>query len=126
MLKHAACAAAISSSGLVPFAFSKRVANVNGVLVRTPLAGASMVPLPCLRLPCQVPDALRWIAAMMFSFSYGRAPVVNIAYASPVLRSDRRPCGVRMEAINSGPAEQRASRTSRDSAVSYTHLRAHE
>jgi hypothetical protein len=66
MLKHAACAAAINSSGFVPFAFSNRVANVNGVLSSTPL-GLSMVPFPLLRSPCHVPVAERRIAAIMVS-----------------------------------------------------------
>src|SRR5436190_22472290 len=62
MLKHAACAAAISSSGFVPRAFSNRVAYVNGVSRKTPLV-ALIAPLPPLRSPRQTADAVRSIAA---------------------------------------------------------------
>src|SRR5215471_3625326 len=48
--KHAACAAAINSSGLVPGAFSNRVVNEYGVLDSTPLV-ADTIPLPSLRPP---------------------------------------------------------------------------
>src|SRR5437588_5311171 len=51
MLRHAACAAAINSSGLVPFAPSNRVANVYGPL-HAPLAPRKF-PLPSLSLPSQ-------------------------------------------------------------------------
>src|ERR1700677_3844656 len=60
MVKQPACAAAMSSSGLVPTPFSKRVANEYGELFRTP-PGADSVPLPCLRSPFQTADAVRFI-----------------------------------------------------------------
>src|SRR5262249_45859266 len=60
MEKQPACAAAISSSGLVPTPFSKRVENEYCVFESTPLA-VEMVPLPVLRLPCHTADALRCI-----------------------------------------------------------------
>src|ERR1700693_87397 len=50
--KQAACAAAISSSGLVPGAFSKRVVKEYGVLDSTP-PGAEMFPLPSFNPPFQ-------------------------------------------------------------------------
>src|SRR5712692_8756269 len=60
MEKQAACAAAISSSGLVPGAFSKRVVNEYGVLASTPLV-AETVPLPSLSPPFHTALALRCI-----------------------------------------------------------------
>ena len=51
MLRQAACAAAISSSGFVPFAPSNRVAKVYGPL-NAPLP-ARKFPLPSLSLPSQ-------------------------------------------------------------------------
>src|SRR4051812_44962127 len=50
--KHPACAAAISSSGLVPGAFSNRVVKEYCVLFNTP-PGAEMLPLPSFRPPFQ-------------------------------------------------------------------------
>src|SRR5262249_2102287 len=51
----------MSSSGLVPFSFSKRFANEYGVLVRTPLS-AEIVPLPSLSPPCHTAEAFRFIS----------------------------------------------------------------
>src|SRR6266481_8217969 len=58
MVKHPACAAANSSSGLVPTPFSKRVLNEYCVCLRTPLS-VEIDPLPVLRSPCQTALALR-------------------------------------------------------------------
>src|SRR5688500_7370219 len=52
IVKQPACAAAINSSGFVPGAFSNRVVNEYGVLLRTP-PGADNVPLPCFKSPFQ-------------------------------------------------------------------------
>src|SRR5690242_14522614 len=60
MVKHPACAAAINSSGLVPFAFSKRVENEYGVLESTPLS-LDIVPFPSLSDPFHTAEALRTI-----------------------------------------------------------------
>ena len=60
IVKHPACAAAISSSGLVPTPDSKREVKEYGVSFRTVLSVES-VPLPDLRLPCQTADAFRFI-----------------------------------------------------------------
>jgi hypothetical protein len=57
--KQPACAAAISSSGLVPLACSKRVVKEYQASDRTPLS-VEIVPLPSLRPPCQTADALRF------------------------------------------------------------------
>src|SRR5579864_6537438 len=64
MEKHAACAAAISSSGFVPDAFSNLVVNEYGVLLSTPLA-EDTVPLPSLSPPFQTALALRCIAYLL-------------------------------------------------------------
>src|SRR5476651_2394604 len=61
MVKHPACAAAISSSGLVPDPLSKREVKEYGVALRTVLSVES-VPFPDFRLPCQTADALRFMA----------------------------------------------------------------
>src|SRR6185437_7707654 len=58
MVKHPACAAAISSSGFVPFSLSKRVLNEYGVAARTPESLDSS-PLPVRPAPRQSALALR-------------------------------------------------------------------
>src|SRR6185437_505727 len=58
MVKHPAWAAAISSSGFVPFSFSKRVLNEYGVAARTPESLDSS-PLPVRPAPRQSALALR-------------------------------------------------------------------
>jgi hypothetical protein len=63
MAKQPEWAAPISSSGLVPMPFSKRVLKEYCVSRRTPLS-VEMAPLPSFKLPCQMADALRFI----FSF----------------------------------------------------------
>ena len=60
--KQPACAAAISSSGLVPLPFSKRVLNEYCVSASTPLS-EEMVPLPSLRPPFHTADALRFMSS---------------------------------------------------------------
>src|SRR5215469_1525992 len=64
--KHPACAAAISSSGLVPGAFSNLVVNEYGVLFSTP-PGADINPLPSFNPPFQTALAFR---CMTFSLQY--------------------------------------------------------
>src|SRR5665213_558270 len=66
IVKQPACAAAMSSSGLVPAAVSKRVANEYGVSFSTPLCVAS-APWPLLRSPDQIADAVRFIAMLLRS-----------------------------------------------------------
>jgi len=58
MVKQPAWAAAINSSGFVPWPFSKRVVKEYGVLLRTPLA-VEMTPLPSFRVPFQTAVAIR-------------------------------------------------------------------
>jgi hypothetical protein len=60
MEKHAACAAAISSSGFVPGAFSNRMVKEYGVLLSTP-PGAEIDPFPSLSPPFHTALALRSI-----------------------------------------------------------------
>jgi hypothetical protein len=60
MEKQEAWAAAISSSGLVPGASSKRVLKLNFWLVKAPLETLK-VPLPSFRLPVQVALAMRFM-----------------------------------------------------------------
>src|SRR6266536_1004587 len=68
--KQPACAAATSSSGFVPRAFSKRVLNEYGACERTPLS-VETVPLPSLRLPCQTADAVRFIFVLLGGLVFG-------------------------------------------------------
>src|SRR5262245_56926133 len=67
MEKQLACAVAISSSGLVPGALSKRCAKLYGVSRSTPLSVES-VPLPSFRPPCQTAEPLRFIVATPFEW----------------------------------------------------------
>ena len=67
MEKQPACAAAISSSGLVPGWFSKRVLKEYGVCFSTPLS-VETVPFPSLRPPLQTALALRCIAFLPGDF----------------------------------------------------------
>src|SRR5438552_18106428 len=60
MEKHAACAAAISSSGFVPGVFSNRVVTDYGVLDTTPLV-AETEPLPSIIPPIHTARASRRI-----------------------------------------------------------------
>src|ERR1035438_5487492 len=60
MVKHPAWAAAMSSSGLVPEPAAKRELKEYGVCLRTALS-VDRVPLPFLRLPCQIADAFRFM-----------------------------------------------------------------
>src|SRR5256885_4712018 len=66
MVKQPACAAASSSSGLVPTPFSKRVLKEYWVCLRTPLS-VETEPLPLLRSPCQTALALRCIVPSLTS-----------------------------------------------------------
>src|SRR5512147_1809131 len=63
MLKHAASAAAINSSGFAPGAFSKRVENVILVSFNAPLV-VDVVPTPLLKSPFHVAVAVRIMSAM--------------------------------------------------------------
>src|ERR1700694_2039733 len=58
MVKHPAWAAAINSSGFVPFSFSKRVLNEYGVSASTP-DSLERLPFPARPVPCQTALALR-------------------------------------------------------------------
>src|SRR5258708_32298688 len=58
MVKQPAWAAAINSSGLVPFSFSNRVLNEYGVSASTP-ESLERPPLPARPVPCHIALALR-------------------------------------------------------------------
>src|SRR5207249_9766535 len=58
--KHAACAAATSSSGLVPVSFSNRIEKLYGTLDSAPLLDDT-VPRPSLRPPFHTALALLFI-----------------------------------------------------------------
>src|SRR5262249_6950515 len=60
MVKQPAWAAAISSSGFVPFPFSNRVENEYGVCAKTPLS-VETVPLPPFRSPSHTAEPFRCI-----------------------------------------------------------------
>src|SRR5260370_20577415 len=68
IVKQPACAAASSSSGLVPTPFSNRVAKEYCVCLSTPLS-VEMVPLPSFKPPCHTADALRCITSLLLQFS---------------------------------------------------------
>src|ERR1035438_10197754 len=62
MLKQPAWAAAMSSSGLVPMPFSKRVLNEYWLFLRTPL-GVETVPFPSFNPPVQWALPVRCISS---------------------------------------------------------------
>src|SRR5580692_982552 len=64
MVKHPACAAARSSSGLVPTPFSNRVLKEYCVCFNVPLS-VEIVPLPSFKPPCQTADPLRCIISLL-------------------------------------------------------------
>src|SRR6266704_6531932 len=68
IVKQPACAAASSSSGLVPTPFSNRVLKEYCVCFSTPLS-VEMVPLPSFKPPCHTADALRCITSLLLRFS---------------------------------------------------------
>src|SRR5206468_1804931 len=68
IVKQPACAAAISSSGLVPVPSAKRELNEYCVSLSVPL-WVEIVPLPSFRLPFHTADAVRSIGlSPLFSF----------------------------------------------------------
>jgi hypothetical protein len=69
MVKQPACAAAKSSSGLVPLPCSNRLWNEYGVLARVPLA-VEIVPAPVFKSPCHWAWADRFMMiSPLFQFS---------------------------------------------------------
>src|SRR5258708_3460796 len=83
MVKQPACAAASSSSGLVPTPFSKRVLKEYWVCFRTPLS-VEMEPLPLFRSPCQTALALRCMLVLL------RYVAMNLIPEDSILRGTRR------------------------------------
>src|SRR5437868_10327344 len=68
----------MSSSGFVPFSSSKRVRKEYGVCERTPLSD-EMVPLPSLRLPFQMAEALRFMIGKRFGWVPDDGEVISPA-----------------------------------------------
>src|SRR5258708_28844790 len=66
IVKHPACAAARSSSGLVPTPFSNLVLKEYCVCFRTPLS-VEIEPFPSFRPPCQTADALRCMVSLLLA-----------------------------------------------------------
>src|SRR5947207_13329982 len=60
IVKHPACAAAMSSSGLVPLPCSKRVENEYWAVASTALA-VEITPGPSFNPPCQRAEAVRFM-----------------------------------------------------------------
>src|ERR1700678_1406808 len=78
MVKHPACAAAISSSGFVPFSFSKRVLKEYGVAASTP-ESVERLPLPSRPVPLHTAFALRimlHLLAVVTSYSCPTWPIL--------------------------------------------------
>src|ERR1700687_3432670 len=69
MVKQPACAAARSSSGLVPTPFSNLVLKEYCVCFRTPLS-VEIEPFPSFSPPCQTADPLRCIVFLFLSLSF--------------------------------------------------------
>src|SRR5579864_3830554 len=76
MEKHPACAAAISSSGFVPGAFSKRVVKEYGVSFSTP-PGAEIAPFPSFKPPFQTALALRCMDLLLVMISLKARTIVD-------------------------------------------------
>src|SRR6266566_3233321 len=75
--KHAACAAARSSSGLVPMPFSNLVLNEYCVCFSTPLS-VEIEPFPSFKPPCQTADALRCMGSLLVPLSFDSNPENSI------------------------------------------------
>src|SRR5882724_11246263 len=69
IVKQPACAAARSSSGLVPTSFSNLVLNEYCVCFSTPLS-VEIEPFPSFKPPCQTADALRCMVSLLLSLSF--------------------------------------------------------
>src|SRR6185312_15837620 len=90
MVKQPAWAAAISSSGFVPFSLSKRVLNEYGVAARTPESLDSS-PLPARPVPRQIALALRIMGTLLFETGgTGTRPILLRASASSVAEHVRQ------------------------------------
>src|SRR5438309_1135406 len=79
IVKHPACAAARSSSGLVPTPFSKRVLKEYCTCLRTPLS-VDIAPFPVLRSPCQTALALRCISSLLVFCISERLVMQNVRF----------------------------------------------
>src|SRR5215475_14245763 len=82
MVKQPACAAARSSSGLVPMPFSKRVENEYCVSLSVPLS-VEMDPFPVFRSPCQTAEALRCILRLSFGMTSAYVRCWGFGFCKP-------------------------------------------
>src|ERR1700730_6867278 len=120
IVKHPACAAANSSSGLVPTPFSKRVLNEYCVCLRTPLS-VEIEPLPSFRPPCHTADALR---CMMPLLLHCFESLTDLQPENSILERERRVywrsdfCRVRQARF-----DERKSGSGRTSAVAVAYRR---
>src|SRR5215467_8411061 len=76
IVKHPACAAASSSSGLVPIPFSKRVLKEYCVCLSTPLS-VDIVPFPSFNPPCQTAEPFRCMTALLLASVFVRISVFD-------------------------------------------------
>src|SRR5271163_1363742 len=93
MVKQPACAAAISSSGLVPTPLSKREPNEYWVSLRVVL-WVVMLPLPSLSPPCQMALAVRSmrtplvvrgdlaVEKMLLNYDAPSAPMIRLRFGA--------------------------------------------
>src|SRR5262245_11891694 len=90
MVKQPACAAAINSSGFVPFSLSKRVLNEYGVCASTP-ESVERLPLPARPVPRQTAFALRIMECLLCGghFRCVTCHAGVAAEAAKVIRQDR-------------------------------------
>src|SRR2546429_9915144 len=77
IVKQPACAAARSSSGLVPTPFSNLVLNEYCACFSTPLS-VEIEPFPSFKPPCQTADALRCMGSLLLSLSFDSNPENSI------------------------------------------------
>src|SRR5712671_3281174 len=77
IVKQPACAAARSSSGLVPTPFSNLVLNEYCVCFSTPLS-VEIEPFPSFKPPCQTADALRCMGSLLVPLSFDSNPENSI------------------------------------------------
>src|SRR5216683_1738640 len=109
IVKQPACAAASSSSGLVPTPFSNRVLKEYCVCLSTPLS-VEMVPLPSFKPPCHTADALRCITSLLLRFSQYSSQENSIPGLVGRVYSENAAIETRLRAVMTSVLEQTAHR----------------
>src|SRR5713226_4558586 len=109
IVKQPACAAASSSSGLVPTPFSNRVLKEYCVCLSTPLS-VEMVPLPSFKPPCHTADALRCITSLLLRFSWYSSQENSIPGLAGRVYSENAVVETRLRALMTSVLEQTAHR----------------